>query len=128
MKKMFEVKINNNEYYVFGENEFTICGELKNLIITCPNYYNLEIINGKYPLIKYTNIEPVIINKSSIEPKTPYNINISFGLPLTIEEYKTLYELYLKQIKENQTEEYLQEKTIQNDIETAKTLVKKSVK
>lgn len=122
---MFQIKINENEYYVFGENEFTICSELKNPIITCPNYYNFEIINGKYPIIRYTNIEPVIINKASIDTKNYYNINVSFGIPLTNEEHQILYEFYLTQIKENPTEEYLEEKNIRNDIETAKTLVKK---
>lgn len=122
---MFQIKINENEYYVFGENEFTICSELKNPIITCPNYYNFEIINGKYRIIRYTNIEPVIINKASIDTKNYYNINVSFGIPLTNEEHQILYELYLTQIKENPTEEYLEEKNIRNDIETAKTLVKK---
>lgn len=49
-------------------------------------------------------------------------------MPLTTEEYEILYELYLKQSEENQTEEYLREKNIKNDIETAKILIKKERK
>ena len=125
---MFEVKINKNKYYVFGEKEFTIYSEPKSPIIPCPNYYSLKILNGKYPITKFTNIEPVIINELNIELNNPFNINISFGMPLTTEEYEILYELYLKQSEENQTEEYLQEKNIKNDIETAKILIKKERK
>ena len=124
MKEMFQVKINENKYYVFGENELTIIGNPKTNLLTCPCYYDLEILNGNSTIIKYTNNEPVIINSNEITDNSQFILEFSFGLPLTLEEHETLYELYLKQNKENQTEEYQKENAIKNDIEIAKRLVK----
>ena len=126
---MFKVKINNgekeNEYLVFKEKEFTVIGSSANVYISCPNYFSLEVIPGQTLTIKYTNIEPVIINSNSIEYDSLHQTtNFSFGLPLSLDEYKNLYELYLTQMEENPTPEYQAEQEIQNDVEYAKTLVK----
>lgn len=126
---MFKVKINNgekeNEYLVFKEKEFTVIGSSANVCISCPNYFSLEVIPGQTPTIKYTNIEPVIINSNSIEYDSLHQTtNFSFGLPLSLDEYKNLYELYLTQMEENPTPEYQAEQEIQNDVECAKTLIK----
>lgn len=126
---MFKVKINNgekeNEYLVFKEKEFTVIGSSANVYISCPNYFSLEVIPGQTLTIKYTNIEPVIINSNSIEyDSLNQTTNFSFGLPLSLDEYKNLYELYLTQMEENPTQEYQAEQEIQNDVEYAKTLVK----
>lgn len=126
---MFKVKINNgekeNEYLVFKEKEFTVIGSSANVYISCPNYFSLEVIPGQTLTIKYTNIEPVIINSNSIEyDNLNQTTNFSFGLPLSLDEYKNLYELYLTQMEENPTQEYQAEQEIQNDVEYAKTLVK----
>lgn len=126
---MFKVKINNgekeNEYLVFKEKEFTVIGSSANVCISCPNYFSLEVIPGQTLTIKYTNIEPVIINSNSIEyDNLNQTTNFSFGLPLSLDEYKNLYELYLTQMEENPTPEYQAEQEIQNDVKCAKTLVK----
>lgn len=126
---MFKVKINNgekeNEYLVFKEKEFTVIGSSANVCISCPNYFSLEVIPGQTLTIKYTNIEPVIINSNSIEyDSLNQTTNFSFGLPLSLDEYKNLYELYLTQMEENPTPEYQAEQEIQNDVKCAKTLVK----
>ena len=124
MKEMFQVKISENKYYIFGENELTIIGNPKTNLLTCPRYYDLEILNGNSTIIKYTNNEPVIINSNEITDNGQFILEFSFGLPLTLEEHEILYKLYLKQNKENQTEEYQKENAIKNDIEKAKRLVK----
>lgn len=122
---MFNVQINENEYIVFGERELNFIGNTISNVVTCQNYYTLETIPGQNPAIKYTNIEPVIIDKNSIEYN---NLNgqttFSFGLPLSIEEYEALYELHLKQLEENPTLEYQNIQRMKQDVETAKTLVK----
>lgn len=127
---MFKIKINNNEqekdYAVFSEREFTIITKLTTFFITCPNYYELNIIPTETPVIQCTNIEPIIIEDNPITENGFNKINISFGEAITPEEYETLYELYLEQMKENPTPEYLKEQEIKEDIERAKKLVKKT--
>ena len=127
---MFKIKINNNEqekdYAVFSEREFTIITKPTTFFITCPNYYELNVIPGERPVIQCTNIEPIIIEDNPITENGFNKINISFGEVITPEEYETLYELYLEQMKENPTPEYLKEQEIKEDIERAKKLVKKT--
>lgn len=127
---MFKIKINNNEqekdYAVFSEREFTIITKPTTFFITCPNYYELNVIPGERPVIQCTNIEPIIIEDNPITENGFNKINISFGEVITTEEYETLYELYLEQMKENPTPEYLKEQEIKEDIERAKKLVKKT--
>ena len=127
---MFNIKINNGEkeknYAVFDEREFNIITNPTIFVISCPNYYELNIIPASTPIIQYTNIEPIIIEDNPIEENSFNKFNISFGQPITPEEYETLYELYLKQMKENPTPEYLKQMEIKDDIEQAKKLVKKT--
>ena len=77
MKEMFQVKINENKYYVFGENELTIIGNPKTNLLTCPRYYDLEILNGNSTIIKYTNNEPVIINSNEITDNSQFILEFS---------------------------------------------------
>lgn len=127
---MFQVKIPNgdkeNEYSVFKQGEFSLISDPINYIIACPSYYQLNIIPSQTPTIQYTNIEPVIINSDMIEETGFNRVYIDFGQPITLEEYEILYELYLKQMAENPDQRYLKEQKIKQDIEHAKTLVKKS--
>lgn len=127
---MFQIKINNDEkekdYLVFGEKEFNIIFHPTTHCISCPNYYELNVIPGERPVIQCTNIEPIIIEDNPITNNGFNTINISFGEAITPEEYETLYELYLEQMKENPTPEYLKEQEIKEDIERAKKLVKKT--
>lgn len=127
---MFQVKITNddeeNDYSVFKQGEFNIITQPIDFIITCPSYYKLNIIPSQTPTIQYTNIEPVIINSDMIEKTGFDRVSVSFGQPITTEEYEILYELYLKQMAENPDQQYLEKQKIKQDIEHAKTLVKKS--
>lgn len=127
---MFNIKIDNGDkeksYTVFKEREFTIIGTCTNNIITCPSYYELNIIPSATPVITYTNIEPIIIDENPITEKGFNTVNISFGEAITPEEYETLYELYLEQMKENPTPEYSKKTEIKDEIEQAKKLVKKT--
>ena len=123
-KIMFEIKINERDYYVFREKEFNIIGNLNTPFLSHPNYYDLNITETS---LQYTNNKNVIIPADLLEfNKITNQISASFGLPITLEEYKTLYELYLDQMNENPTEEFIKLKEIKQDIEHAKTLVKKN--
>ena len=127
---MFQVKILNgdeeNEYSVFKQGEFNFITSPTNLIVECPSYYKLNIIPSQIPTIQYTNIEPVIINNNTMEKSGFDKVYVDFGQPITMEEYEILYELYLKQMAETPNQRYLKEQKIKQDIEHAKTLVKKS--
>lgn len=124
---MFEVKINDNNYYVFGENEVSFVTRQNHVIIPTPNFYDLEIIPEKTTIIKFTNNEPVIIPSKMINYNNIFETyEGSFGTNLSLEEYETLYELYLNQMQENPTTEYTQLQEIKQDIKHAKTLVKKN--
>ena len=127
---MFQVKITNddeeNDYSIFKQGEFNIITQPIDFIITCPSYHKLNIIPSQTPTIQYTNIEPVIINSDMIEKTGFDRVSVSFGQPITTEEYEILYELYLKQMAENPDQQYLEKQKIKQDIEHAKTLVKKS--
>ena len=179
---MFQVKIDNGEnekkYYVFGEHEYTIIGEIKPPILAHRNYYDMEvktensitmknpsttnIVINQYPKkqeedyddyddyydsrrnsdvdfhktdggqtitsssrksVIYTNNCPVIIDSSYIDGDWTFQRQVSFGQPLTIEEYEILYELYLEQMEKNPTPEYLEEQEIKSDIKSVKTLL-----
>ena len=127
---MFNIKINNGEkekeYAVCDEREFTIIIKPTTIFTTCPSYYELNIIPATTPIITYTNIKPIIIEETPITKQNSNTVNISFGEPITPEEYETLYELYLEQMKENPTPEYSKKMEIKDDIEQAKKLVKKT--
>lgn len=127
---MFQIKINNgekeNEYAVFKEREFTIITKPTTFFITCPSYYELNIIPAATPVITYTNIEPIIIDANPITEQSYDKFNISFGEPITPDEYEALYELYLEQMKDNPNPDYLKGQEIKEDIERAKKLVKKT--
>lgn len=127
---MFQIKINNGEeekaYAVFKPKEFTIITNPKSVFITCPDYYELSIIPGATPIITYTNAKPIIINDNPITETGLDKVNISFGQPITHEEYQILHDLYLEQMKENPTSEYSKEQEIKEDINQAKKLVKKT--
>ena len=127
---MFNIKINNGDkeknYFVFGEKEFNIIFRPMEHCISCPNYYELHVIPSEIPVIQCTNIEPIIIEENPITEKGFNTVNISFGEAITPEEYETLYELYLEQMKENPTPEYSKKTEIKDDIEQAKKLVKKT--
>ena len=94
--------------------------------ISCPNYYELNIIPSETPVIQYTNIEPIIIEDNPITDDDFNTINFYFGEAITPEEYEILYELYLEQMKDNPNPDYLKEQEIKEDIERAKKLVKKT--
>ena len=123
-KIMLEIKINERDYYVFREKEFNIIGNLNTPFLSHPNYYDLNITETS---LQYTNNKNVIIPADLLKfNKITNQISASFGLPITLEEYETLYELYLDQMNENPTEEFITLKEIKQDIEHAKTLVKKN--
>ena len=125
---MFQIKINKEEkvYAVFGERELNIITNPTSFIVTCPNYYELNIIPASTPIIKYTNIEPIIIEDDPFTESGFNKINISFGQPITIEEYEILHELYLMQMEENPAPEYLKAMEIKEAVKQAKHLVKKT--
>ena len=127
---MFTIKINDDDkekgYAVYGEREFTIITNPTTFFVSCPSYYQLNILPGSNPIIQYTNIEPIIIEDNPIKENGFNKFNISFGQPITPEEYETLYELYLMQMEQNPTPEYLNQIEIKEDIKRATKLVKKS--
>lgn len=127
---MFQIKINNNEqekdYAVFSEREFTIITKPTTFFITCPNYYELNIIPTETPVIQCTNIEPIIIEDNPITDDDFNTINFYFGEAITPKEYEILYELYLEQMKDNPNPDYLKSQEIKEDIERAKKIVKKT--
>ena len=126
---MFQIKINNDEkekdYLVFGEKEFNIIFRPTTHCISCPNYYELNVIPGETPVIQCTNIEPIIIEDNPITNNGFNTINISFGKAITPEEYNLFYEEYLNQMKKNPTSEYLRYQENKQNIEEAKKLIKK---
>ncbi len=71
----------------------------------------------------YTNSVPVIATKDSIEHIETLNLATEI-LPLTLEEYETLYELHLEDIKENPSSEFSKLQSIKQDVDHAKTLIK----
>ena len=80
---MFTIKINDDDkekgYAVYGEREFTIITNPTTVFISCPNYYQLNILPGSNPIIQYTNIEPIIIEDNPIKENGFNKFNISFG-------------------------------------------------
>ena len=126
---MFNVQINDNEYTVYGEQELNIIGTPYQTMIECPSYYDLEIISGKKPIIRFINNTPVITYKQENQDNIfKSDTNADFGLSISIEEYEILYELHLKQLEENPTPEYQNSQKIRQEIETAKQLIKKERK
>ena len=71
----------------------------------------------------YTNNCPVIVTKNGIENYEEINLNSDI-ISLTLEEYETLYELYLQTLKENPTMDYQNRQTIKQDVDKAKNLIK----
>lgn len=118
---MFQIKINNDEkekdYLVFGEKEFNFIFHPTTHCISCPNYYELNIIPSE---------TPIIIEDNPITDDDFNTINFYFGEAITPEEYEILYELYLEQMKDNPNPDYLKSQEIKEDIERAKKLVKKT--
>ena len=127
---MFNVKINENEYSVFEERELNIIGIPNQMMIGCPNYYDLEIIAGERPLIRFINNKKIITYKQENQTHIIFEADkhADFGLTLSDEEYKTLYKLHLKQLGKNPTPEYQNNQKIKQDIEIAKQLIKKEHK
>lgn len=127
MKIMFEVKIDNEnestDYLVFKEGEVTICGNAKPFN-TCPDYYDVDVISADNPMLSFRNNTPVIMRKDAYEDKGVFGITFSWGLPLSLEEHEALYDLYLKQMEEEPTEDYLYLEKIKEDVGKAKSLVK----
>ena len=127
---MFNVNIDNNEYAVYGENEFTFAGNLNTPVLSIPSYFNLELLNGNNIAFKLTNNTQILVdyNKLISENYFQNSLDIKFSAiyPLKIEEYETLYELHKFQIEENPTEEFKLQNQMKNDIKKAKKLVKTS--
>ena len=100
--------------------------DLQQMMIGCPNYYDLEIIAGERPLIRFINNKPIITYKQENQTYIIFEADkhADFGLALSDEEYKTLYKLHLKQLEKNPTPEYQNNQKIKQNIEIAKQLIR----
>lgn len=129
---MFNIKINDNNYAVYGEYEFAFIGNLVTPIMSVPEYFDLEFVAGNKPAFKLINNTPLIINTDTLIDQSPFtystNVNYSSIYPLDIEEYEILYTLYQKEMEKNPDEDYQMQMQIKNDIESAKKLIKTTKK
>ncbi len=129
---MFQITIENNDkeknnYIIYGEHEFNFFTKITPpMNLPIPNYYELENIPSQYPIIKITNIVPIIVIPDQIitVEKNSVNLNFYASYPLELDEYEALYETYLTQMKNNPTSEFQTVQKIKNDIKYTKVLNK----
>ncbi len=122
---MFNIKIKENIYTVYGENEFNFIYKNNVIMIGIPNYYNLNIENNGY--LRITNNEPIIFPSDDL---IKYNINeaIGIGYPIDINMYNILYKKYLEDTKGNLNKFDIQKKEIENDLNYIKRIHKQKNK
>ncbi len=122
---MFNIKIKENIYTVYGENEFNFIYKNNVIMIGIPNYYNLNIENNGY--LRITNNEPIIFPSDDL---IKYNINeaIGIGYPIDINMYNILYKKYLEDTKGNLNKFDIQKKEIENDLNYIKKIHKQKNK
>lgn len=122
---MFNIKIKENIYTVYGENEFNFIYKNNVVMIGIPNYYNLNIENNGY--LRITNNEPIIFPSDDL---IKYNINeaIGIGYPIDINMYNILYKKYLEDTKGNLNKFDIQKKEIEDDLNYIKKIHKQKNK
>lgn len=122
---MFNIKIKENIYTVYGENEFNFIYKNNVIMIGIPNYYNLNIENNGY--LRITNNEPIIFPSDDL---IKYNINeaIGIGYPIDINMYNILYKKYLEDTKGNLNKFDIQKKEIEDDLNYIKKIHKQKNK
>lgn len=116
---MFNIKIKEKKYIVYGENEYNFIYKDKVVMIGIPNFFDLNVENSGY--LRITNNEPIIF---ALDDLINFNHTINdvlrLGYPIDINMYNILYEKHLEDAKENLDEIVTKKKEIENDLNYVK--------